>query len=63
PGLIKAGSYLTDRGWEFWYVTRAGKSHPMTISLKDQRYAKLVFGFQSGSEADRIEEWLRGDRS
>jgi hypothetical protein len=63
PGLIKAGSYYTDRGWEFWYVTRTGKSYPVTVSLKEQRYARLVLGFQSGSEADRLEDWLRRGRS
>lgn len=62
PGLIKAGSYFTDRGWEFWYVTRTGKSCPITVLLKGQRYTRLVLGLSSSSEADRIEAWLRRDR-
>jgi hypothetical protein len=63
PGLITAGSYYTGRGWEFWYVTRTGRRHPITVLLKGQRYALLVLGFQSRSEADRIDEWLRRGRS
>jgi len=59
PGVIKAGSYYNDRGWEFWYVTRRGGENPVTITLQGQRYASLVLGLPSSSEADRIEEWLR----
>ena len=25
PGVIKAGTYLTNRGKEFWYVTRKNR--------------------------------------
>jgi hypothetical protein len=59
PGLITAGSYYTDRGWEFWYVTRGRRAYPVTVSLKGQRYDRLVLGFPTRSEADRIDAWLR----
>ena len=56
PGLIKAGSYLTNRGWEFWCLTRNGRQHPVTVSLRNHRYARLVLG-PGESVADRINEW------
>jgi hypothetical protein len=57
PGVIKAGTYRTSRGREFWYVTRRGRAHPVTISLKDHGYARLVLGLGDPSEAERIERW------
>lgn len=57
PGLLKAGSYYTDRGWEFWYVTRAGRRHPLTVELEGQPYRYLVLGLKSDATADRIEAW------
>lgn len=43
PGLIKAGTFYTRRGREFWYVTRA---HPRiyTIELANMAYKRLVLG-------------------
>ncbi len=40
PGVIRAGSYLTRRGWEFWYAVR--KRPFLTLELKDHRYKRLV---------------------
>ncbi len=42
PWVIKAGTYYTPRGKEFWYVTR--KSRPVTIELSDEKYRRLVLG-------------------
>lgn len=43
PGVIKAGTYLTPRGKEFWSVTRwAGKQ--VTIELRDEKYKRIVLG-------------------
>jgi hypothetical protein len=56
PGLIKAGTYLTNRGWEFWYLTRNGRQHPVTVSLRGHRYARLVLGIGEPT-AERINEW------
>ncbi|GKS67560.1 hypothetical protein YTPLAS73_11070 [Nitrosarchaeum sp.] len=40
PGMIKAGTYLTDRGKEFWYVTR--KNHHIVIELKQGFYNRII---------------------
>lgn len=45
PGLIKAGTYLTPRGKEYWYVTRR-KRHPVTIELTGHSYTRLVLGVE-----------------
>ncbi len=43
PGFIKAGTFYTRRGKEFWYVTR-NHTHIYTIELKDMTYKRLVVG-------------------
>ncbi len=43
PGVIKAGTYFTPRGKEFWYVTRWGKQY-ITIELQNERYRRIVLG-------------------
>jgi hypothetical protein len=40
PGLIKSGTYYTDRGREFWYVTRS-KDY-LTLDLKDEYYKRII---------------------
>ena len=47
PGLIKAGTYYTPRGKEFWYVTRWGKQF-VTIELQSERYKRIVLGLPIG---------------
>ena len=60
PGLIKAGTYYTNRGKEFWYVTRSRKDQPLTIELRDEPYRRLALTLDDhqGWES-RINEWLR----
>lgn len=41
PGVIKAGTYLTPRGKEFWYWVRNRKKI-YTIELKNMRYKRLI---------------------
>lgn len=43
PGLIKAGTFYTRRGREFWYVIH---NHPRiyTIELTNMAYKRLVVG-------------------
>lgn len=43
PGIIKAGSYYTSRGWEFWYWTRL-KKYFYTIEIRHKRYKLIVLG-------------------
>ncbi len=40
PGLIKAGTYYTDQGKEFWYVTQA--ENYLTLEVKDEPYKRIV---------------------
>lgn len=49
PWVIKAGTYYTTRGKEFWHVTR--KSHPITLELSHEKYRRLVLGV---ADAERI---------
>ncbi len=39
PGLIKAGTYYTERGREFWYTTR--EPNTLLIDLKDHYYKRV----------------------
>ena len=53
PGLIKAGTYFTNRGKEFWHVTRL-KSH-LTIELKEGLYKRIVLSLRDNQQwADKI---------
>ena len=55
PGLIKAGTYYTDHGKEFWYVTK-GKGI-LTIDLKNESYKRLVLGLDNNVKwAKKISE-------
>lgn len=47
PGLIKAGTYYTDRGKEFWCVTR-GRG-VLQIKLNGERFSRLVLGVKDSS--------------
>jgi len=40
PGIIKAGTYRNQRGWEFWYVTR--KKNYLVIELKRGFYKRII---------------------
>ncbi|HLO87457.1 MAG TPA: hypothetical protein VK203_20975 [Nostocaceae cyanobacterium] len=53
PGLIKAGTYYTDKGKEFWYVSRNNGFHNfLTIELADEPYKRIIL-----SNIDNNEEW------
>jgi len=40
PGLLKAGTYYSDRGKEFWYVT--SDRHYLVLDLQNEFYQKVV---------------------
>jgi hypothetical protein len=44
PGVIKAGTYYTDRGKEFWYVTRLGRY--LTLELENEFYKRIVLSVE-----------------
>ncbi len=54
PGVIKAGTYYTSQGREFWYVSR---EECLTLELKDEFYKKIVLTIdQSQVWRDRINQ-------
>ncbi|BAB74994.1 hypothetical protein ACN23B_16555 [Anabaena sp. FACHB-709] len=40
PGIIKAGTYYTERGKEFWYVNRDNSY--LNIELQDESYERII---------------------
>ncbi|MBW4565385.1 MAG: hypothetical protein KME32_30740 [Mojavia pulchra JT2-VF2] len=40
PGIIKAGSYYSSKGKEFWYVTQ--DQHYLTLELKDESFKRII---------------------
>lgn len=58
PGAIKAGTYYTPRGREFWYVTEKGV---LVLELEHESYTRIVLSMDGNKEwAERINEALRG---
>jgi len=58
PGLIKAGTYYTRNGKEFWFVTR-GKNY-LTIELQDESYKRIVLGIDDNdSWAEKINKAIK----
>ena len=55
PGLIKAGTYYTDKGKEFWYVTKGKKI--LNLELKNESYKRIILGLDSNVKwAKKISE-------
>ncbi len=40
PGIIKAGTYYTDQGKEFWYINR--DNNYLIIELEDESYKRII---------------------
>ncbi len=50
PGVVKAGTYLTRRGKEFWFV-KPDKHHYLTLELHDDApFRRLVLGLDDGED-------------
>ncbi|WP_437678117.1 hypothetical protein [Sorangium sp. So ce131] len=61
PGLIKAGTYYTDRGKEFWYTGRVRSDNRLTIELEGEPYRRLVVTVDDAvGWAERINTWVKG---
>jgi len=55
PGLIKAGTFYTDNGKEFWFVTK-GKGI-LNLELKNESYKRIILGLDSNVKwAKKISE-------
>jgi hypothetical protein len=62
PGVIKAGTYYTKRGKEFWYVT-ADRDY-LILELHDEPYRQIVITIPNNlSWCDRIDRSRAGFRS
>lgn len=44
PGVIKAGTYYTPQGKEFWYV--AGDRNYLTLTLQNYDYKRIILTFE-----------------
>jgi len=54
PGVIKAGTYYTRNGREFWYVT--AEQDYLVLELEDEPFKKMVLTIsQSEAWLERIE--------
>jgi hypothetical protein len=51
PGIIKTGTYYSDQGKEFWYVTQ--DRNYLTLELTDEPYQRIVL------TTDDNESWQR----
>jgi hypothetical protein len=64
PGVIKAGTYYSKRGKEFWYVT-SDKDY-LTLELHDEPYRRIVITIPENiawaERIDRALNELRTDR-
>jgi hypothetical protein len=64
PGVIKAGTYYSKRGKEFWYVT-SDKDY-LTLELHDEPYRRIVITIPDrivwAERIDRALNELRTDR-
>ncbi|MBW4644651.1 MAG: hypothetical protein KME23_16950 [Goleter apudmare HA4340-LM2] len=49
PGVVKAGTYYTNRGKEFWYVNR--ETDYLTIELQNESYKRIIL------TVDNSESW------
>jgi len=45
PGLIKAGTYYTDKGKQFWLVTK--EKGILNIELKNESYKRIILGIDN----------------
>lgn len=55
PGVIKAGTYYTGQGREFWYATNRGNY--LTLDLENEFYKKVVLTLDQNQDwADRINQ-------
>jgi hypothetical protein len=55
PGLIKAGTYYTDRGKEFWYVTKKNNfGNVLNIQLEHEDYKRIVV-----NSVENHQEWIQ----
>jgi hypothetical protein len=60
PGVIKAGTYYTDQGKDFWYVTQ--DTNYLTIELKDEPYKRIILTLDNNESWQQTLSQLSADR-
>jgi hypothetical protein len=56
PYLIKAGTYYTPRGKEFWYMTRWRE--PVVLELTGEPYQRMIIGLPPAEQEAWLEKLL-----
>lgn len=57
PGVIKAGTYYTNRGKEFWYVVK--DRNYLVLELKDESFKKVILTLEKNETwCDQINQRL-----
>ena len=51
PGLIRAGTYFSKRGREFWFVKK-NKNH-LIIELADEKYTRIILSIENNKDWER----------
>lgn len=54
PGLVKAGTYYSGRGREFWCLFRGRQ--PLRIELRNNSYRRFILGVDSPSVIDDLND-------
>ena len=58
PRVIRAGTYYTSRGKEFWYMPR--KKKPLVIELREGDYKRIILGLDDNEKwKAKIESLLK----
>jgi hypothetical protein len=57
PGLIRAGTYRTRRGKEFWNVHYKRHTSVVVLELEGHRYRRLVLGSSDGDLVAFFKSW------
>ncbi len=47
PGIIKAGTFFSRTGCEFWYITP--RSEHLTLDLKDEWFKRIVLNVDNSA--------------
>ncbi|AFY49633.1 hypothetical protein Nos7524_3859 [Nostoc sp. PCC 7524] len=57
PGIIKAGTFYSNRGKEFWYVTQ--DKNYLTLELRDEPFQRIILTIDNNHAwAERISQFV-----
>ncbi|MEA5568230.1 hypothetical protein [Anabaena sp. UHCC 0399] len=62
PGIIKAGTYYSNRGKEFWYVTQ--DKNYLTLELKNEPFRSIILTIDNHQDwAERINQSIQASET